>query len=208
MLDISPGTKIDTALAKLERALASGDIDAAVNLFQADCYWRDLVTFTWNLKTLEGHEQIRDMLGSQLAATKPSNFVQDTKEAASESGGVTEGWFDHLGCFAYQPEPGTRSARLFAPPAKEGLQRQKKIMAAQKKVSRKRLARLKGQNTEVLVLGPHPESELLWQGRLSSQAPEVDGEVIITSGSARPGTMAPAVITKTHAYDVEAELLE
>ncbi|MGC4411152.1 NAD(P)/FAD-dependent oxidoreductase (plasmid) [Rhizobium rosettiformans] len=94
MLDINPGTKIDTALAKLERALASGDIDAAVNLFQADCYWRDLVTFTWNLKTLEGHEQIRDMLTSQLAAAKPSNFMQDTKETASEAGGVTDGWFE------------------------------------------------------------------------------------------------------------------
>ncbi|MBW8321459.1 MAG: nuclear transport factor 2 family protein, partial [Rhizobium sp.] len=69
MLDISPGTKIDTMLSKLGQALESGDIDAAVNLFQADCYWRDLVTFTWNLKTLEGHEQIRDMLTSQLAAT-------------------------------------------------------------------------------------------------------------------------------------------
>ncbi|OEC96903.1 NAD(P)/FAD-dependent oxidoreductase [Rhizobium sp. YK2] len=94
MLDISPGTKIDTMLSKLGQALESGDIDAAVNLFQADCYWRDLVTFTWNLKTLEGHEQIRDMLASQLAATKPFNFVQDTKEEASEVGGVTEGWFE------------------------------------------------------------------------------------------------------------------
>ena len=94
MLDISPGTKIDTALAKLEGALAKGDVDAAANLFQADCYWRDLVTFTWNLKTLEGREQVRDMLSSQLAATKPSNFVQDTREAASEAGGVTEGWFE------------------------------------------------------------------------------------------------------------------
>ncbi len=94
MLDVSPGTKIDTILAKLGDALASGNIDAAVNLFQAECYWRDLVTFTWNLKTMEGHEQVRDMLESQLAATKPSNFVQDTKEAASEAGGVTEGWFE------------------------------------------------------------------------------------------------------------------
>jgi len=121
---------------------------------------------------------------------------------------VEQGWFDHLGCFAYQPEPGTKSALLKAPQAKEGLQRQKKIMAAQKKISRQRLARLKGQKTEVLVLGPHPESELLWQGRLSSQAPEVDGEVIITGGYARPGTIATAVITKTHAYDVEAEVME
>ncbi|MDI6837895.1 MAG: NAD(P)/FAD-dependent oxidoreductase [Rhizobiaceae bacterium] len=94
MLDISPGTKIDTILAKLGDALASGDIDAAVNLFQAECYWRDLVTFTWNLKTMEGHEQVRDMLTSQLAATKPSIFTQNTKEVASEAGGVTEGWFE------------------------------------------------------------------------------------------------------------------
>lgn len=94
MLDISPTTKIDNVLAKLGQALASGDIDAAVNLFQAECYWRDLVTFTWNLKTMEGHEQVRDMLKSQLAATKPSNFVQDTKETASEAGGVTDGWFE------------------------------------------------------------------------------------------------------------------
>ena len=94
MLDITPGTKIDAVLSKLEKALASGDIDAAVNLFQAECYWRDLVTFTWNLKTMEGHEQVRDMLKSQLAATRPSNFVQDAKEAASEAGGVTDGWFE------------------------------------------------------------------------------------------------------------------
>ncbi|MBB4008218.1 NAD(P)/FAD-dependent oxidoreductase [Allorhizobium taibaishanense] len=94
MLDISPATKIDTVLSKLGRALESGNIDAAVNLFQTDCYWRDLVTLTWNLKTLEGHEQIREMLTSQLAAIKPSNFVQDAKETANEAGGITEGWFE------------------------------------------------------------------------------------------------------------------
>ena len=94
MLDVSPATKIDTVLSKFGNALEAGDIDAAVNLFQADCYWRDLVTFTWNLKTLEGREQIHDMLASQLAAIKPSGFVQDAKEQASEGGGVTEGWFE------------------------------------------------------------------------------------------------------------------
>jgi putative flavoprotein involved in K+ transport len=94
MLDVSPATKIDTVLSKLGTALEAGDIDAAIHLFQADCHWRDLVTFTWNLKTLEGREEIRDMLQSQLAAIKPSGFVQDGKEPASEGGGVTEGWFE------------------------------------------------------------------------------------------------------------------
>ncbi|PWE54723.1 FAD-dependent oxidoreductase [Metarhizobium album] len=94
MLEESPGTKIDTVLSKLGKALEKGDIDAVVNLFQADCYWRDLVTFTWNLRTLEGRDQIRDMLTHQLAAIAPSGFRQDEKEVASEDDGVTQGWFE------------------------------------------------------------------------------------------------------------------
>ncbi len=94
MLEDSPHTKIDTVLGKLGRALEAGDIDAAVNLFQADCYWRDLIAFTWNLRTMEGQDQIRDMLSSQLAAIKPSRFRQDEKEPAGGSDGVTEGWFE------------------------------------------------------------------------------------------------------------------
>ncbi|WP_322887452.1 NAD(P)/FAD-dependent oxidoreductase (plasmid) [Sinorhizobium medicae] len=94
MLEESPGTRIDTVLAKLGRALERGDIDAAVNLFQADCYWRDLVAFTWNLKTMEGQDQIRDMLKSQLAAIKPARLRQDEKERPGDADGVTEGWFE------------------------------------------------------------------------------------------------------------------
>jgi putative flavoprotein involved in K+ transport len=94
MLEESPGTRVDTALAKLGKAFEQGDIDAAVNLFQADCYWRDLVAFTWNLKTMEGQDQIRDMLTTQLAAIKPARLRQDEKEPAGASDGVTEGWFE------------------------------------------------------------------------------------------------------------------
>ncbi|MCG5487041.1 MAG: NAD(P)/FAD-dependent oxidoreductase [Sinorhizobium meliloti] len=94
MLEESPGTRIDTALAKLGKALEQGDIDTAVNLFQADCYWRDLVAFTWNLKTMEGQDQIRDMLTTQLAAIKPARLRQDENEPASAGDGVTEGWFE------------------------------------------------------------------------------------------------------------------
>lgn len=94
MLEESPGIRIDTALAKLGKALEQGDIDTAVNLFQADCYWRDLVAFTWNLETMEGQDQIRDMLTTQLAAIKPARLRQDENEPASAGDGVTEGWFE------------------------------------------------------------------------------------------------------------------
>lgn len=120
---------------------------------------------------------------------------------------VTSFGFDHLGCFAYQPEAGARSARLAAPPAKLGQARAKRIMAAQRQASRSRLKRLLKQEAAVLVLGPHPESDLLWHGRLAGQAPEVDGQVIITDGAAAPGSIVRCRITRTHAYDVEAALL-
>jgi ribosomal protein S12 methylthiotransferase len=120
---------------------------------------------------------------------------------------LTEFEFDHLGCFTFQPEAGTASARLEAPPVKEGRARARVVMARQKKISAVRLKALKGATLPVLVLGPHPQSELLGLGRLASQAPEVDGEVIITAGSATPGSIALCRVTKTHAYDLEAELL-
>lgn len=94
MLDDSPHQKIETVLTKLDKALVNGDIDAAVNLFQEDCYWRDLVTFTWNLKTLEGHDQIRAMLTEQLARIKPHDWQQDIKEVATEDDGVTQAWIE------------------------------------------------------------------------------------------------------------------
>lgn len=120
---------------------------------------------------------------------------------------VTEAGFDHLGCFAYQPEAGTRSARQAAPPGKVGAARRRQIMAAQKGVSRARQKALKGREFEILVLGHHPESELLGLGRLARQAPEVDGEVIITDGQAETGSISRCRVTKVHAYDLEAVLL-
>lgn len=93
MLNDSPQTQIDSILGALETALASGDIEAAVNLFQADCYWRDLVSFTWNLKTLEGRDQIREMLKAQLSSIKPGHFRRDEKEPVTQVDGVTDGWF-------------------------------------------------------------------------------------------------------------------
>ncbi len=92
MLDESPNVTLDTVLADLHGALAAGDIDAAVALFQDDCYWRDLAAITWNLKTVEGKAQVRDMLSAQLGRMRPRDFTQADGETATQSGDVTEGW--------------------------------------------------------------------------------------------------------------------
>jgi len=73
-------------------ALSSGRIDDAVSMFADECYWRDLIAFTWNIKTVEGREQIRDMLRSQLATARPSNFRVTPGEQATEADGVLEAW--------------------------------------------------------------------------------------------------------------------
>jgi putative flavoprotein involved in K+ transport len=92
MLERTPTTKAQALLDKFGKALEAGDVDAAVNCFQADCYWRDLVTFTWNLRTMEGQDQIRDMLKATLAGTGPSDWKVAEGEDASEADGVTTAW--------------------------------------------------------------------------------------------------------------------
>jgi putative flavoprotein involved in K+ transport len=71
-------------------ALTRHDPDAAAALFDEDCYWRDLVSFTWNIKTMEGQAQVRDMLSARLADTAPGNWQLDGE--ATEAGGVIEAW--------------------------------------------------------------------------------------------------------------------
>ena len=92
MLEKAPNAQVTAVLSRLDEALAKGDIDAAVALFQDDCYWRDLVTFTWNIKTMEGKDAIRDMLKAQLGAVKPSGWALAEGEDASEEDDVVSGW--------------------------------------------------------------------------------------------------------------------
>ena len=52
MLDTTLNARIQAFLDQFDAALAAGDIDAAVGMFAPECYWRDLVAFTWNIKTM------------------------------------------------------------------------------------------------------------------------------------------------------------
>ena len=92
MLDKAPSSQVNSVLSRLDTALTQGDIEAAVALFQDDCYWRDLVTFTWNIRTMEGKDAIRDMLQAQLQSVKPSGWVMAEGEDAGEEDGVVSGW--------------------------------------------------------------------------------------------------------------------
>ena len=66
MLDTTPEAIVANVLDRLGEALEAGNIDKALEQFGDTCYWRDLVSFTWNIKTLESKAQIQDMLEAQL----------------------------------------------------------------------------------------------------------------------------------------------
>ncbi|QFT85424.1 4-hydroxyacetophenone monooxygenase [Halomonas sp. THAF12] len=78
-------------LDDFDAALTRRDIARVLSLFGEECYWRDLVAFTWNLKTLEGPDEIQSMLDATLDRVAPSNWQLDGE--ASEAGGVVEAWF-------------------------------------------------------------------------------------------------------------------
>ncbi len=78
-------------LADFDAALLRRDIDAAVAMFDTDCYWRDLLAFTWNITTAEGGARIRHLLENTLEHTRPSSWALDG--SATEDAGVTEAWF-------------------------------------------------------------------------------------------------------------------
>ena len=114
-------------------------------------------------------------------------FVKDTE-------------FDHLGVFTYSPEEGTPAALLKPQVAPEAAQeRLDRIMQAQAKISLRKNRALIGTRRTVLVDGL--EDNALF-GRLSSQAPEIDGVVYLSETDALPGDLVEVTITDAAEYDL------
>lgn len=82
--------RVEGWLSEFSEALVARDADRAASLFSEESYWRDLVSFTWNLKTLEGRGEIADMLRSTLGHIAPRNFA--VLAEPTEANGVTEVW--------------------------------------------------------------------------------------------------------------------
>jgi putative flavoprotein involved in K+ transport len=98
MTETLPSTEVAAGvtrwLSAFGDALAAGDPAAAAALFTEDCFWRDLVSFTWNITTLEGRPAIAAMLAETLPRVQPGGWAITAGEEPAEAGGVTEAWFD------------------------------------------------------------------------------------------------------------------
>jgi ribosomal protein S12 methylthiotransferase len=124
---------------------------------------------------------------------------------------VEEARFDHLGVFTYSEEKGTPAAALpddVPPGVKE--ERRARIMEIQEGIASRRNASLVGATIEVLVDGPHEESDFLLCGRTEGQAPEIDGGVILTDSPRplHPGEFVMVRIDEAHPHDLVGRVAE
>ena len=120
---------------------------------------------------------------------------------------VKEERFDHLGCFSYSQEEGTAAGRMVDQiPEKTKKMRLDKIMRAQRVISKKTLANYVGTSVQALVVKTVAEKKNLWEARMSTQAPEVDGVIYIHANKIQPGDLVQVAVTESFDYDLVGQL--
>jgi len=172
-------------------------------------------------------QKLRDRIpGVTLRSTFIVGFPGETeKEFRALSEFIRETEFDRLGVFTYSFEEGT-SAYPLGDPVTESVKvkRQRTLLEMQRKISRRKQRKMIGTVQTVLVDGLSKESDLLLEGRLEGQAPDVDGVVLIndlggmvggrngnhdTGGEVvDPGRFVSVRITAAHDYDLVGEIAE
>lgn len=114
--------------------------------------------------------------------------------------------FERLGVFKYSHEDGTHSGSMDElVDAKTAERRYRKLMSTQRAISRKKAKAMRGREIDVLVEGVSEESEFLLEGRHAGQAPDIDGKVFLSNGTAPRGSIVRARVVDSSDYDLVAE---
>ncbi len=155
----------------------------------------------------------RDIVpGIALRTTLIVGFPGETDEDFGElMQFVKDVEFDRLGVFTYSDEEGTHGFDLDEKvPATTMRSRRAKLMREQAKISKLKNKALIGRHFRAMLEGVSEESDLLLQARLESQAPEVDGHVLINDipegFNAQPGALIEIEIEEAHDYDLVARI--
>ena len=163
-----------------------------------------------NRKSLERLiERVRQRVpGIAVRTTFISGFPGETEDDFDElMSFIKSVEFDRVGVFTYSDEEGTPAFDLGEKvPHRTAVRRRNALMKQQAKISRRKNRARVGEVVPVLFEGESKESELLWQGRLETQAPDIDGCVLINDV---PDGMIPAAgdlvkveITEAYEYDL------
>ena len=120
---------------------------------------------------------------------------------------ISEFRLDHVGVFTYFQEEGSPSEKLGDPIQKKVKNaRAKAIRSIHSTFMKKRNKRKVGRIESSIVEGISEESDLLLEGRVWDQAPEVDGKLYITSGTADVGAIKRVLITGANGVDLFGEI--
>lgn len=162
-------------------------------------------------------ERIRNTIpGVALRTSFIVGFPGETEKDFGELCGFVEaGQFDWLGVFEYSDVDHADSFALDGKVDPEvKTDRRNRLMAIQRKISRDRLRRFKGGLETALLEGPSKDNPMVWEARLESMAPEIDGKLYLTDielADGRLGQTGDAVrveISKTDAYDLIGKVVE
>jgi ribosomal protein S12 methylthiotransferase len=120
--------------------------------------------------------------------------------------------FDRVGVFTYSDEEGTPAFGLpNKVDPKIAKQRRARLMKEQAKIAKRRNKSMIGEQVSVLFEGASSESELLWQGRMETQAPDIDGCVLINDVPEGfvpvQGKMVSVLITEAQEYDLVGRIV-
>ncbi|MBV9211992.1 MAG: 30S ribosomal protein S12 methylthiotransferase RimO [Acidobacteria bacterium] len=120
--------------------------------------------------------------------------------------------FDRVGVFTYSDEEGTPAFDLpDKVDAKTARRRRARLMKEQARISRKRNKARIGETVRVLFEGESKETELLWQGRMETQAADIDGCVLINDAPEDfdpiLGQFVNVLITEAHEYDLVGHIV-
>jgi len=168
-----------------------------------------------NRKSLERLiERVRNRVpGIAVRTTFISGFPGETEDDFEElMGFIKSVEFDRVGVFTYSDEEGTPAFGLADKvPHRVAVRRRNALMKEQAKISRRKNKARVGDVVPVLFEGESKESELLWQGRMETQAPDIDGCVLINDV---PDGVVPAEgefvnveITEGHEYDLIGRII-
>jgi ribosomal protein S12 methylthiotransferase len=154
--------------------------------------------------------RIRDRVpGVTLRTTFIVGFPGETEEEFAELDAfVQDTGFDHIGVFTYSHEEGTRAYAVSDDvPAATKRKRRDRIMKRQQGIVAARQQARIGTEVPVLIDGPSAEHELVLQGRLEGQAPDIDPVVYLTDcdpSAFQRGDLIRARIVGARGYDLLA----
>ncbi|MBM6691053.1 30S ribosomal protein S12 methylthiotransferase RimO [Fusobacterium mortiferum] len=171
-----------------------------------------------NMARAKNGEQVKSVLNrirkaipdATIRTTLIVGFPGETEENFQElKEYVREFEFDYAGVFKYSREEDTVAYNLPDQVPEEIKERRyAELVNLQSEIAERKNRRFLGQEIEVMIDGVSSESEYLLEGRTRGQALEIDGKVLTTDGTARPGEIVKVKVEQNFEYDFVGPIVE